>query len=85
MAFDKDLRTIQEVRDLIAASKAAQKLYAKFSQARLREIAAADARFELASFVEGARGAYRMILEAFWTGDKETLRDLWRAARRPSR
>ena len=42
----------------------------------VREIAAADARFELASFVEGARGAYRMILEAFWTGDKETLRDL---------
>ena len=43
MAFDKDLRSIQEVRDLIAASKAAQKLYAKFSQARLREIAAAVA------------------------------------------
>lgn len=43
MAFDKDLRSIQEVRDLIAASKAAQKIYAKFSQDRLREIAAAVA------------------------------------------
>ena len=42
----------------------------------VREIAAADAKFELGTFVEGARGAYRMILEAFWTGDKETLRDL---------
>ncbi len=42
----------------------------------IREIAAADNKFELASFVDGARGAYRMILEAFWSGDRETLRDL---------
>ncbi len=42
----------------------------------IREIAGADSKFDLASFVEGARGAYRMILEAFWAGDKETLRAL---------
>ncbi|ASJ92703.1 preprotein translocase subunit Tim44 [Porphyrobacter sp. CACIAM 03H1] len=42
----------------------------------LREIAAADGRFNLAQFLEGARGAYRMILEAFWKGDRETLREL---------
>lgn len=42
----------------------------------VREIAAADGKFELASFVEGARGAYQMILEAFWQGDRETLRSL---------
>jgi predicted lipid-binding transport protein (Tim44 family) len=42
----------------------------------IREIAAVDGKFELASFVEGARGAYRMILEAFWSGDKDTLREL---------
>ncbi len=42
----------------------------------IREIAAVDSKFELASFVEGARGAYRMILEAFWSGDKDTLREL---------
>jgi predicted lipid-binding transport protein (Tim44 family) len=42
----------------------------------VREIAAADGKFDIASFVEGARGAYRMILEAFWAGDKETLREL---------
>lgn len=42
----------------------------------LREISAADGRFNLSQFVEGARGAYRMILEAFWQGDKETLREL---------
>lgn len=42
----------------------------------IREIAAADGKFDLGNFVEGARGAYRMILEAFWNGDKETLREL---------
>lgn len=42
----------------------------------LREIAAADSKFNLAQFLEGARGAYRMTLEAFWKGDRETLREL---------
>ena len=42
----------------------------------LREIAAADSNFNLPQFLEGARGAYRMILEAFWKGDRETLREL---------
>jgi predicted lipid-binding transport protein (Tim44 family) len=42
----------------------------------LREIASADPKFNLGQFLEGARGAYRMILEAFWQGDRETLREL---------
>jgi predicted lipid-binding transport protein (Tim44 family) len=42
----------------------------------LREIAAADRRFDAFAFVDGARSAYRMILEAFWRGDKEELRQL---------
>jgi predicted lipid-binding transport protein (Tim44 family) len=42
----------------------------------LRDIAAADSKFSLAQFIDGARGAYRMILEAFWKGDRETLREL---------
>ncbi|QZH75750.1 MAG: Tim44 domain-containing protein [Erythrobacter sp.] len=42
----------------------------------LRDIASADRRFELIPFLEGARGAYEMILEAFWRGDKEELRQL---------
>ncbi|MEM9310732.1 MAG: Tim44/TimA family putative adaptor protein [Pseudomonadota bacterium] len=42
----------------------------------VREIASADSRFELGSFIEGARGAYEMVLEAFWEGDRETLREL---------
>ena len=42
----------------------------------LRDIAAADRRFEMHSFIEGARGAYRMVLEAFWRGDKDELGQL---------
>lgn len=42
----------------------------------LREIAAADRRFDISAFLEGAKGAYRMVLEAFWKGDKETLGEL---------
>ncbi|MFN3990461.1 MAG: Tim44/TimA family putative adaptor protein [Erythrobacter sp.] len=42
----------------------------------IREIAAADSKFDLGHFIAGARGAYRMILEAFWNGDKDTLREL---------
>lgn len=42
----------------------------------LREIAAADRRFDLLAFVDGAKGAYRMVLEAFWRGDKEELGQL---------
>lgn len=42
----------------------------------LREIAAADRRFDALSFLQGARGAYRMILEAFWRGDRAQLAQL---------
>lgn len=42
----------------------------------LREIASSDRRFDLLAFIEGARGAYEMVLEAFWRGDREELREL---------
>lgn len=42
----------------------------------LREIAAADRRFDAFAFLDGARGAYRMILEAYWSGDKAELQQL---------
>ncbi|MEW4449151.1 Tim44/TimA family putative adaptor protein [Qipengyuania sp. JC766] len=42
----------------------------------VRSIAAADRQFDITAFLEGAKGAYGMILEAFWTGDRETLREL---------
>ncbi|WP_337190969.1 Tim44/TimA family putative adaptor protein [Qipengyuania algicida] len=42
----------------------------------VRAIAAADPHFDVLAFIEGAKGAYRMVLEAFWVGDKQTLREM---------
>ncbi|MEL6707747.1 MAG: Tim44/TimA family putative adaptor protein [Pseudomonadota bacterium] len=42
----------------------------------VREIASADNQFDITAFVDGARGAYAMVLEAFWEGDRDTLREL---------
>ncbi|GGE00046.1 hypothetical protein GCM10011515_19820 [Tsuneonella deserti] len=42
----------------------------------VRDIAAADRRFDVSAFLDGAKAAYAMILEAFWKGDRETLREL---------
>ena len=39
----------------------------------LRAVVAADSSFDVAQFLEGSKAAYRMILEAFWKGDEETL------------
>src|SRR5690606_30553491 len=42
----------------------------------LRAIAGADRRFDLSAFLDGAKGAYGMILDAFWRGDREELKEL---------
>lgn len=41
--------------------------------AGIRAIIAADSNFDVARFLEGAQGAYRMVLEAFWKGDRDEL------------
>ena len=43
------------------------------AEAGIRAIIAADPSFDVARFLEGARGAYGMVLEAFWKGDEEQL------------
>ena len=40
----------------------------------VRAILAADSAFDVARFLEGAKSAYRMILEAFWKGELDTVR-----------
>ncbi|MEL1249190.1 Tim44/TimA family putative adaptor protein [Aurantiacibacter gilvus] len=42
----------------------------------LREISTADRNFELLGFLEGAKGAYEVVLEAYWNGDKDELKEL---------
>lgn len=39
----------------------------------IRAISEADRSFDATRFVEGAKSAYRMILEAFWRGDEAEL------------
>ena len=46
------------------------------AQSGLRSIANADRTFDPALFLEGAKSAYGMILEAYWKGDKDQLRFL---------
>ena len=47
--------------------------YDKGAAIGIRAIIAADPNFDVARFVEGAQAAYRMVLEAFWKGDREEL------------
>lgn len=51
-------------------------VYEPAAEAGLRQLLASDRNFDAGRFMEGAEAAYRMILEAFWTGDRDTLRDL---------
>ncbi len=46
------------------------------AQNGLRAIGNADRQFDLGLFLEGAKSAYQLILEAFWRGDKEALQFL---------
>lgn len=39
----------------------------------VRQILQADPGFDVSRFLDGAKSAYRMILEAFWRGDEEEL------------
>ena len=40
----------------------------------VRALLAADSSFDVARFLEGAKAAYRLILESFWKGDLEAMR-----------
>ena len=42
----------------------------------MRGIIAAEPGFDVSQFLDGAQAAYRMVLEAFWRGDRAALRDL---------
>jgi|SRR5688572_17494422 predicted lipid-binding transport protein (Tim44 family) len=41
--------------------------------AGIRAIISADSSFDVARFLEGAQSAYKMVLEAFWKGDRAEL------------
>jgi len=64
----------QPVAPQPAAPEAGDLAYIPTAGPGVRAILAADSSFDVARFLEGAKAAYRMILEAFWKGDLETLR-----------
>ncbi len=72
----KPAKPIAEQGDRAAAPRAMVPGVTPAIERGLREISAADRRFDLLAFVEGAKGAYRMVLEAFWAGDKDALKNL---------
>jgi len=57
-----------------AAESGADLAYVPLAGPGVRAILAADSSFDVARFLEGAKAAYRLILEAFWKGDLETVR-----------
>ena len=56
------------------ADNGADLAYVPLAGPGVRAILAADPSFDVARFLEGAKSAYRLILEAFWKGDLDTLK-----------
>lgn len=75
---DPDARIDQPVhaapRETAAASDAGDMAYLPLAGPGVRAILSADSSFDVGRFLEGAGGAYRMILEAFWKGDLDAIR-----------
>ncbi|VAV98123.1 Tim44-like domain protein [hydrothermal vent metagenome] len=66
------------VPDIAPAPKSATRamVYETAAEPGMRAILSADRNFDVARFVEGAKAAYGMVLEAFWKGDREELKIL---------
>jgi predicted lipid-binding transport protein (Tim44 family) len=64
----------QPVASHLVVPEAGDLAYIPTAGPGVRAILAADSSFDVARFLEGAKAAYRMILEAFWKGDLDTLR-----------
>jgi predicted lipid-binding transport protein (Tim44 family) len=66
--------TAAPIADVITdRSESTGLVYEDRAAAGIRAIIAADPAFDVARFLEGAQAAYRMVLEAFWKGDREEL------------
>ena len=64
----------QSVPDIApVAEQESDGLVAPEAATGIRKISSADSSFEINEFLIGAQSAYRMILEAFWKGDKDDL------------
>jgi predicted lipid-binding transport protein (Tim44 family) len=57
-----------------SADNSSDLAYVPLAGPGVRAILAADPSFDVARFLEGAKAAYRLILEAFWKGDLDVIR-----------
>ncbi len=70
LAVPRSISPVSEVREI------ANRNIEPRAEPGLRSIVAGEPGFEVGQFLEGAQAAYRMVLEAFWTGDEATLAEL---------
>ena len=75
---DPEARLDQPVRaahpEAPATTDSGDLAYLPLAGPGVRAILSADPSFDVARFLEGASGAYRLILESFWKGDVDTIR-----------
>lgn len=62
---------IEEAR--APSSNQASTVFEATAATGVRAIVAAEPQFDVGRFVEGAKAAYRLILEAYWRGDEDAL------------
>ncbi len=53
-----------------------QLVYEPSAERGISALLASDRSFDVSRFLQGAQAAYRQILEAYWAGDRDTLRRL---------
>ncbi len=66
---------VQPTAPLAAPGDMSDMAYLPAAGPGVRALLSADPSFDVARFLDGAKGAYRMILEAFWKGDLDSVRD----------
>jgi predicted lipid-binding transport protein (Tim44 family) len=66
-------RVTQPTTTSPAPAEAGDMAYVPTAGPGVRAILAADSSFDVARFLEGAKAAYRMIMEAFWKGDLDAV------------
>ena len=67
-------RPAQPATTAPAASDSGDMAFLPTAGPGVRAILAADPAFDVARFLEGAKAAYRLVLEAFWKADLDTIR-----------
>lgn len=72
----RDDQPAQTVRLVQPSQTSAGDTLVPATERGVQEIAAVDRHFDITGFLEGAKSAYAMILEAFWQGDRDTLKAL---------